>query len=148
MAASQQEDPVGRFQRTGEGSFRHGDVEAAFDPVGLTTGGISFKPSAVLRAGGRETTIAPSVLEVTVDDGLLVRVTTSGRSTEGHGLRATYDLHPTGNIHVYLRLELAAAMHADEIDLPRLNLDGISRLVTAAGSSALNEDGSAPLLEP
>ena len=110
---------MGGFQRSGDGTFSDGRVAARFEPGGLVAGGVPVRPTVVLRTDDGDLEIAATDHRTTIDDGLLVRVVAEGASPDGHALRVTYDLHPTGNIHVYLRLELARALAVREVELPR-----------------------------
>jgi hypothetical protein len=140
---------VKKIERRGKAlAFVNGFWEVSFDAGALNTGGASVKPEVVLVEDGRESTISADIFRVAIDDGLLARVVASGTSSEGHSLRITYDVHQTGNLHVYLRLAWGKKVRLDAVEFPRLRVEGVDSLQAKGISASLKSDSLIKLAEP
>ena len=117
-----------KVSRKGKGlEFANGHWSAAFDGGMLVAGGVRVAPEAVLSGDRRETKISADKVDVAIDDGLIARVIATGKSSEGHSLRISYDIHQTQNLHVYVRLAWGNDVKFESVAFRLLRVEGAGR---------------------
>jgi hypothetical protein len=138
-----------KVSRKGKGlEFANEHWSAAFDGGSLVAGGVRVAPEAVLSGDRQETKISVDKVDVAIDDGLIARVIATGKSSEGHTLRITYDIHQSQNLHVYVRVVWGKDVKSESVSLLLLRLEGISALRSKDVSADLGTTASIKLSEP